>query len=251
VFEEELAFAERMADRAAEIAMGYFRGRFDVRLKADRSPVTDADLAVEEMFRTEVAVVFPSDAVVGEEQGSGSGDRRWVIDPIDGTKNFADGVPIWATLIALQVQGRGVLGIASAPALGERYAAARGQGATCNGSKIGVASRHLADSFFVYSSADEWMSKRRGAFEALLTRTRRNRGFGDFWGHMLVATGSADIMAEPSLRIWDWAALQVIVEEAGGRMTTFEGEPLSDGSSAVTTSSAVHAEVVEVLSGTP
>jgi histidinol-phosphatase len=249
MFEEEFSFANKLADRAADIAMRYFRGRFDVRIKPDMTPVTEADLAVEEMFRREVSVAFPSDVVVGEEHGIEDGERRWVIDPIDGTKNFTDGVPIWGTLIALHVEGRGALGIASAPALGERYAAVHRGGATCNGEPISVATRPLAGSFFIYSSAESWLDKRRPAFEALLRGTRRNRGFGDFWGHMLVARGAADIMAEPELRIWDWAAVQVIVEEAGGRMTTFEGGPLSDGSSALTTSAAIHDEVVELLSG--
>ena len=249
VYEEELSFTNRVADRAADIAMSYFRSRFDVKIKPDMTPVTEADLAVEEMFRKEVSVVFPSDVVVGEEHGIAEGDRRWVIDPIDGTKNFTDGVPIWGTLIALQIGGRGVLGVASAPAMGERYVAVRGGGATCNGERISVRSRPLDHSFLIYSSVESWFDDRRNAFEALVRATRRNRGFGDFWGHMLVARGAADIMAEPELRIWDWAAAEVIVEEAGGRMTTFEGEPLGDGSSVLTTSAAVHDQVLRVLSG--
>ena len=248
MFEAELAFANDAADRATEIAMSFFLGEFEVRQKPDRSPVTEADLAVEAMFRELVADRFPDDGVIGEEGDHVDGERVWVIDPIDGTKNFSDGVPLWATLIALQVESRGVLGVVDAPAVGERYEAVRGQGAVWNGKPIRVGSRSLEDAFFVYSSADEWMfGPRRGAFETLLRQTRRNRGFGDFWGHALVARGAADIMAEPELRIWDWAALEVIVREAGGRMTTFEGDELFDGCSTLTTNGVVHDEILRRL----
>jgi histidinol-phosphatase len=249
VFEEELAFAEAAADRASEIAMSFFLGSFEVREKPDHSPVTEADLAVEAAFREMVAERFPDDAVVGEEQGrTGSADREWVVDPIDGTKNFADGVPVWATLLALQVAGRSVVGVAAAPALHERFTALEGGGAFWNGSRIRVSDRSLDRAFFLYSSVDEWIfGERRKAFEGLLRDTRRNRGFGDFWGHMLVARGVADVMVEPELNLWDWAAPEIIVREAGGRMTTFEGTELVHGCSALTTNARVHDEVVRRL----
>jgi histidinol-phosphatase len=250
VFEQELAFANEVADRAAEIAMSFYLGSFEVHEKADRSPVTEADLAIEAAFREMVAERFPNDAVIGEEQGRGAAaEREWVIDPIDGTKNFADGVPVWATLLALHVQGRGVVGVAGAPALHERFSALEGGGAFWNGSRIHASDRSLDRAFFVYSSVDEWIfGEQREAFEGLLRDTRRNRGFGDFWGHMLVARGVADVMVEPDLRIWDWAAPAVIVREAGGRMTTFEGDDLVDGCSALTTNGHVHEDVVKRLS---
>jgi len=250
VLDDELAFAEELADRAAEIAMGFFRGTFAVSLKPDDSPVTEADLAVEAMVRERLAERFPDDAVIGEEEGGDAREGRvWVVDPIDGTKNFADGVPVWATLLALQVDGRGVLGMASAPALGERTVAVRGRGVRLNGRPIGVSTRAaLSEAFLVYSSIDSWLDgPRRATFEGLLADTRRNRGFGDFWGHALVARGAADVMAEPELAVWDWAALQVIVEEAGGRMTAFDGSPLAHGSSVVTTNGLLHDEVVRRL----
>jgi histidinol-phosphatase len=250
VFEAEVGFANEVADRAAEIALGFFRGTFEVSIKADASPVTEADLAIEAMFRELVEARFPDDAVIGEEGGAGAGaERVWVIDPIDGTKNFADGVPIWATLLALQEGGRGVLGVASAPALGERYEAVAGGGARCNGRPIHVSERaSLADAFLLYSSVETWLEGRhRRAFEDLVRDTRRNRGFGDFWSHVLVAWGIADVMAEPELAIWDWAALKVIVEEAGGRLTTFEGEEPTHGSSVLTTNGRLHDEVVARL----
>ncbi|MBI3647946.1 MAG: histidinol-phosphatase [Actinobacteria bacterium] len=250
MLERELAFANEVADRAAEIAMSLFMGEFEVRIKPDASPVTEADLAIEEMFRERVAERFPRDAVIGEEGGAGrDAERVWVIDPIDGTKNFSDGVPLWATLLALRVEGRGVLGLIGAPATGDRYEAVRGEGARLNGRPIRVSARgELADAFIVFSSVDGWLEgPRREAFEGLLRETRRNRGFGDYFGHMLVARGAADVMAEGGLAIWDWAAPQVIVEEAGGRVTTFEGAQLSHGSSVLTTNGLLHDELVRRL----
>jgi histidinol-phosphatase len=250
VLEQELSLAHHMADRAAEIAMSYFLGEFEVRHKPDLSPVTEADIAVETVIREMVAERFPSDAVTGEEHGVGTGDRIWIVDPIDGTKNFADGVPIWATLIALQVDGRSILGVASAPALGERYEAVRGGGARWNRRDLRVSRRTLEDAFMVFSSIEDWLGgPREDVFAGLVKETRRSRGFGDFWGHMLVARGAADLMMEPSLRIWDWAAIAVIVEEAGGRVTTFDGGEPSDGSSILTTNAVVHEELVRRLSG--
>jgi histidinol-phosphatase len=248
MFDRELAFAHEVSDRAAEIALGYFLGEFSVRMKPDASPVTDADLAVEAMFREEVARSFPGDVVTGEEQGRAEGEREWVLDPIDGTKNFADGVPVWATLIALHVEGRGVLAVVSSPALGERYHAVRGEGAMWNGRAIRVSERSLPDAFFVFSSVEDWIGSRRDVFEGLVHDTRRSRGFGDFWGHMLVARGAADIMAEQELAVWDWAAPKVIVEEAGGRVTTYEGDEVGHGTSVLTTNGVVHDEIVKRLS---
>jgi histidinol-phosphatase len=248
MFERELTFAHELADRAGEISMSYFLGEFEVRQKPDLSPVTQADLEVETALREMIADRFPDDAVTGEEHGAGAGERVWIIDPIDGTKNFADGVPIWATLLALQVDGRSVLGMASAPALGERYEATSGGGARWNGRELRASTRSLDDSFMVFSSVDDWLDgPRASAFRHLLSGSRRSRGFGDFWGHMLVARGAADFMLESALRIWDWVSVTVIVEEAGGRVTTFEGDPPSDGSSVLTANPVVHQEVLRSL----
>lgn len=250
VFESELVFAHEIADRAAEISMSYFLGEFEVRQKPDLSPVTQADLEVETAVREMIAARFPADAITGEEHGEGAGDRVWIVDPIDGTRNFADGVPIWATLLALQVEGRSVLGMASAPALGERYEAVRGGGARWNGRELHTSERKLDDAFLAFSSVDDWLGgPREDAFVELVRDTRRSRGFGDFWGHMLVARGAVDLMIEPSLRIWDWASIVVIVEEAGGVVTTFEGGEPADGASILTSNAVVHDEVVRRLSG--
>lgn len=250
MLEQELSFAHEVADRAAQISMSYFLGEFEVRKKPDLSPVTQADLDVETAIREMIADRFPGDAVTGEEHGAGAGDRVWIVDPIDGTRNFADGVPIWATLLALQVEGRSLLGVIAAPALGERYEAVRGEGARWNGRELRVSERKLDDAFMVYSSVDDWVDRpRHDAFMGLAREARRTRGFGDFWGHMLVARGAADFMLEPALRLWDWAPITVIVEEAGGRVTTFDGEEPTDGSSVLTSNAVLHDDVVRRLSG--
>jgi histidinol-phosphatase len=250
MLEAELRFALDTADRAAAIAMSFFLGGFEVHEKPDLSPVTEADLAIEAMFREAVTERFPDDAVLGEEGGGRETKGRvWVIDPIDGTRNFVDGVPLWATLIALRIGGEGTLGVVSAPAIGERYEALRGGGARCNGRAIHVRGcDRIEDAFFLYSSLDEWLDRPHAdAFTALVREARRSRGFGDFWGHTLVARGAADMMAEPELAVWDWAALEVIVREAGGRMTTFAGKTPSGTCSVLTTNGTLHDEVLRRL----
>ncbi|HEY7281462.1 MAG TPA: inositol monophosphatase family protein [Actinomycetota bacterium] len=252
MYERELAFANSLADRAAEIAMGFYRGEFEVHIKRDSTPVTEADLAVEAMIRSRLAEEFPSDAVLGEEQGLvGSGSRVWVVDPIDGTKNFAAGIQIWATLVALLVDGEPVLGVVGAPALGERYGAASGAGATLNGERIHVSDRaSLGECLVAHASLGEW---REGpwapGFAALTTAAARTRGFGDFWGHVLVARGAADVMVEAELRTWDWAALAAVAREAGGALTQLDGRPPGDGGSVLTTNGVVHGEVLRLFRG--
>ena len=255
VYDEELAFAQELADRADEISMSFFRGEFRVSRKADATPVTEADLAVEAMIREALARRYPDDAVLGEEHGmeragSRSGSRVWVVDPIDGTKNFAGGIQVWATLIALVVDDRPEVGVASAPALGERYAAALGSGVTLNGEPVAVSGvDDLGEALLVSSGMSDWLDGRWAAgYRAVASRAARTRGFGDFWGHALVARGAAEAMLEPQLRIWDWAALQVVVEEAGGRITQLDGSPLADRASCLTTNSRLHDEVVRLMS---
>jgi histidinol-phosphatase len=250
VYERELAFAHLLADRAAEIAMGFYQGGFDVRTKPDSTPVTEADLAVEAMVRARLAEEFPGDAILGEEHGmAGSGSRTWVVDPIDGTKNFAAGIQIWATLLALVVDGEPVVGVVGAPALGERYGAAEGSGATLNGEPIHVSDRSsVAECLVAHASLGDWRSGRWAAgFDSLTSEAARTRGFGDFWGHVLVARGAADVMVEAELRTWDWAALAPVVREAGGRMTQLDGRAPEDHGSVLATNGAVHDEVVRLF----
>jgi histidinol-phosphatase len=252
VFDHERAFALGLAHRAAEVAMGLFGGDgLEVRRKADLTLVTQADTSIERMLRERISAAFPDDRILGEEEG-GSHDpsgRVWIVDPIDGTANFARGVQVWATLIALQVDGSGVLGVASAPALGERYVAVAGEGATLNGAPIrvsGVAA--LAETHLLLQEFRELLTGAdRDAVLGLVSDTWRGRGFGDFWAHVLVARGSAEVVLEPELSIWDYAAIEVIVREAGGRVSTFAGEPLRHGGSMLTTNGLLHDEVLARL----
>jgi histidinol-phosphatase len=245
-WDSELAFAHELADRAAEVGLEVFHREFEVRRKADDSPVTEADTRIESMLREAIAARFPGDAILGEEEGhQGSGDRLWIVDPIDGTKNFAARIPIWATLIALSVEGRTRMGLASAPTLGERYAAARGGGATMNGRPIHVSeTKELREATVAIAGVGAWLRRPdRDAFLRMCEEGGRVRGFGDFWGHVLVARGACDAMMETSLRTWDFAALEVIVEEAGGRISQVDGSPLTDGLSALSANPALHAEI--------
>ncbi|HJV04215.1 MAG TPA: inositol monophosphatase family protein [Actinomycetota bacterium] len=245
MFEAELRFAHEVADRAAQIALPPFQDGVEAHLKEDRTPVTEADLRIEALVREAVAERFPEDAVLGEEGGllqNGSSDRTWIVDPIDGTRNFAAGIQVWATLLALRVEDELVLGVVSAPALGERYDAVRGEGSRLNGEPIRVSGTsspgEAALCFGDPEAFDGHVSK-----EALLGLTGevlRSRGFGDFWGHLLVARGSMDVMIEPSLAEWDYAALVPIVEEAGGRITQTDGSPVAHGRSALTTNGVLH-----------
>jgi histidinol-phosphatase len=248
MYEEELAFANELADIAADIGTRYFGGTFDVSLKKDMTPVTQADTEIEEAIRKAITERYPRDAVLGEEGGlHGEGDRVWVIDPIDGTKNFAARIQIWGTLISLTERALPVVGVASAPALGERYEAARDRGARLNGEPIHVSDANaLSDAMVIFGTLS-WESDKAEQLIAVAAEAKRTRAFGDFWSHMLVARGSAEAMLEESLRTWDTAAVQVIVEEAGGRMTAFDGEPLTDRGSALSTNGLLHEELVKRL----
>ncbi len=229
---DDLALALALADAADEISRARF-GATDLRIetKPDLTPVTDADRAVERAIRDRLDVDRPDDAVSGEEFGSqGAGARRWVLDPIDGTKNFVRGVPVWATLIALLDGDEPVLGVASAPALGRRWWAARGQGAWvaalgAPARRIHVSGvRQLSDASLSYSSPGGWQTLgRQDRFAQLLDACWRTRAYGDFWSYLLVAEGAVDLATEAELSLWDMAALAPIVVEAGGRFTGLDG----------------------------
>lgn len=253
MYAREHAFAMDLADQASKISMGVFRGDVEVALKSDLSPVTQADTQIESMVRERIAEAFPQDRVLGEEEGGDAeaNGRLWIIDPIDGTANFARGIPVWATLIALQVDGEIVLGMAEASALGERYEAVRGEGARCNGGPIHVSDiAEVPASQLLYAGMRTWLADTRwkGVLDTL-AGARRTRGFGDFWGHALVARGSAEAMIEPDLNLWDYAALVPIVEEAGGRVTALDGGPLRHGGSVLSTNGVMHDELVRRFAG--
>ena len=256
----ELAFALTLADRADAISLSRYQALdLEVTTKPDNTPVTDADKAVERAIIEAINSEYPSDGVVGEEFGStGSKDRYWVIDPIDGTKNFLRGVPTWATLIALVENEKVVTSVVSSPALYRRWYATAGGGAfVIEGVINGVSNspaRKLAvskvsaikDASIAYSDFQGW-GARRPAFEKLLDGAWRTRGLGDFWSHMLVAEGAVDVAIEPSLALWDMAALDLIVREAGGRFTSLDGVDGPFGPNAISTNGALHDAILEAL----
>ncbi len=258
-FGPDLTLALELADIADGISMARFRAiDLLVETKPDLTPVTEADHAVEEALRRKLGVARPGQAILGEEGGqdacSSGAAARWIVDPIDGTKNYVRGVPVWATLIALQRDGRMVAGVVSAPALGRRWWAARGEGAWADGRRIHV-SRVAAveDAFISYDGLERFDDSAAavpladGRLLHLARRCWRSRGLGDFWSHVLVAEGAVDIAAEPEVSLWDVAPIQVIVEEAGGRFTDLAGEARADGGSAVSTNGLLHDEVLAAL----
>ncbi|WP_127358996.1 histidinol-phosphatase [Actinacidiphila soli] len=259
-FNDDLRLAHILADAADAATMDRFKALdLKVETKPDMTPVSEADKRAEELIRGQLGRARPRDAVLGEEYGTqGTGPRRWIIDPIDGTKNYVRGVPVWATLIALNVRGdsgdEGVVGVVSAPALGRRWWAAKGTGAftgrsLSSATRLHVSSvRNLEDASFAYSSLSGW--EEQGRLDGFLDLTRkvwRTRGYGDFWPYMMVAEGSVDICAEPELSLWDMAANEVIVREAGGRFTSLDGIPGPYGGNAAASNGLLHEEMLGYL----
>ncbi len=283
---DDLALALRLADIADSLTMARYQAQdLVIDTKPDLTPVTDADMAVERALREVLQSERPDDLIVGEEFGSadldsnlaasmhGTGKHFWVIDPIDGTKNFVRGIPTWATLIGVSTPSQSVIaGVVSAPALHRRWHAGLGLGAFVNENvfvsqadnsisnsntfaeekqaklkKLAVSKvSSLSDAQLSYSDLIGWGS-RKAAFLQLQERVWRTRGFGDFWSHMLVAEGAVDIAVEPQLALWDMAALEIIVKEAGGEFTNIEGKPGSHGGSLVTSNALLHHHFIEAL----
>ena len=258
----DLTLAMRLADAADSITLARYQSiDLVVSTKPDNTPVTDADKAAEEAIRALLKNHRPEDGIVGEEFGNDAGgaERYWVIDPIDGTKNFLRGVPTWATLIGLiEKQSDGsevvVVGVVSAPALFRRWYASEGNGAFVSVNKaaperINVSQvSDIKDASISYSDFIGW-GERLAPFQDLMASAWRTRGIGDFWSHMLVAEGAVDVAAEPSLAVWDMAALDIIVREAGGRFTNVAGIDGSLGGSGLSTNSAIHQKIVDALNG--
>jgi histidinol-phosphatase len=271
--QDDLALAHALADLADAISLDRYQAQdLVIATKPDNTPVTDADRAVETAIREALATHRNTDGLVGEEFGSdkGTSGRYWVIDPIDGTKNFIRGVPTWATLIALvNVDSSGIeeviVGIASAPALARRWSAAKGHGAfvrfssgniddlsedlgaSSNEKKISVSKvAKLSDASISYSDFVGW-GDRLEPFQKMLANAWRTRGIGDFWSHMLVAEGAVDVAIEPSLAVWDMAALDIIVREAGGAFTNTAGQNGPFGGSGVSTNGVLHNAVINGL----
>ncbi len=250
----DLALALEMADAADALTLDRF-GALDLRVdtKPDLTPVTDADESAEELLRASLMARRPDDSVFGEELGGTPAftGRQWVLDPIDGTKNFVRGVPVWCTLIALLVDGTPVVGVVSAPALGRRWWAGAGEGAFTS---FGDAKRRisvsgvddLASASLSFSDLTGW-GDRRSRFLDLTDEVWRVRAYGDFWSHCLVAEGAVDIAIEPDLKPWDLGPLDLLVREAGGTFTNFHGESGPHGVSAVSTNGLLHDTVLARL----
>jgi histidinol-phosphatase len=238
----DLALALRLADAADAISSGRFRAHdLRVETKPDLTPVTEADHAVEVEVRALLAAERPGDGVVGEELGATEGRRRWIVDPIDGTRNYSRGVPVWATLVALEDDGVLQVGVVSAPALGRRWWAERGGGAFADGEPVRVSGvERVEDAVLSFALEQD--------LPALARRCWHPRGYGDFWAHMLVAEGAVDGAVDAvGVSLWDLAAVQVIVEEAGGRFSDFAGAARSDGGTAVSSNGLLHDELLRAV----
>ena len=240
----DLDLALRLADAADAISLPRYRTELVIETKPDLTPVTEADRAVEAEIRRLLASERPDDAILGEEGGAaGSGARRWIVDPIDGTRNYSRGIPVWATLIALEVDGTVQVGVVSAPALHGRWWAERGSGALANGEPMHVSAiGRVEEAVLSFSIETKVPPLARDAWHV--------RGLGDFWAHMLVAEGAVDGAVDADgLSEWDLAAVQVIVEEAGGRFSDAAGESRIDSGSAITSNGLLHDELLAAVNG--
>jgi histidinol-phosphatase len=249
---DDLALALELADVADAVTMARYRADdLHVETKPDATPVTEADRATEAALRERLAASRPDDAIVGEEFGGDApvAGRRWILDPIDGTKSYLRGMFTWATLIALQLDGEPQLGVVSAPAGGRRWWAARGRGAFADGRPIRVSGVDgLQNAQLCWSGIEDWDAV--GRFDSILGLARscwRSRGIGDAWQYMQVAEGAAEIAVDPAVSLWDLAAVQAIVEEAGGRFTDLQGERRADGGGGLATNGLVHTAALELL----
>jgi histidinol-phosphatase len=255
---DDLALALELADVADRITLErYGASDLAVETKPDLTPVTEADRRVEQVLRDRLASARSEDSVLGEEFGEGArspgNGRRWIIDPIDGTKNYVRGIPVWATQVALAEGEQVVAGVVSAPALRRRWWASRGAGAFVEdglrGSprRIGVSGvRELSEAQLSFSGLKGW-GERLGALLELTRACWRTRAFGDFWSYMLVAEGAADVCCEPEVSLWDLAAVQVVVQEAGGRFTDLGGVVTADGGDAIASNGLLHEAALAIV----
>jgi histidinol-phosphatase len=252
LMKSHLEVALELADAADAITMARFRAP-DLRVdtKSDQTPVTDADRDTEAALREALGRLRPGQEIVGEEYGGdASAEWRWMLDPIDGTINYANGVPVWATLIALMRGERAVCGVVSAAALGRRWWAATGQGAFIeSGQRLHVSGTAMLEQAYVSCTDVRDFATRRGdaGWQRLLQRVRVVRAFGDFWSHMLVAEGVIDVAVEAWVNPWDVAATQVIIAEAGGRFSDFDGADRIDSGTVISTNGALHDAVVALM----
>jgi histidinol-phosphatase len=245
--------AVEAAQQAGKLALGFYDNNVAVEWKQDESPVTVADRNAETLLRQTLLGHFPDDGFLGEEYGDqpGSSGFRWIVDPVDGTRSFVRGIPIWATLVGLEYKGEQIAGVAVLPALGDTYRALRGAGAFRNERAIRVSTvARLSEALLCYSSIS-WFVKagRQDDFLALAARTQRQRGFGDFYGFVLVAQGSAEVMIEHGVHIWDVVALKALLEEAGGRFSDWEGNATVERPDVLASNGVLHDEVLRIIAG--
>jgi histidinol-phosphatase len=245
--------AVEAAQAASRLALDYFSSELAVEWKEDHSPVTRADREAEASLREALLGAFPHDGFLGEEHGeqAGTSGFRWIIDPIDGTRNFVRGIPIWATLVGLEYKDEQIAGVADVATLGHTYRALRGDGAYRNEQRIRVSPvTTLGEAQVFYSSVSGFINARRvEAFVQLARRTERQRGFGDFYGYVLVAQGSGEVMADYGVSAWDVAALKALLEEAGGRLTDWDGNPTIHRTDVLASNGRLHGAALAVLSG--
>lgn len=256
---DDLSLALGLADVADAITLSRFRAEdLIVETKPDLTPVTEADRAVEQAIRERLAVTRPGDSVIGEEYGSSTAPdarRRWIVDPIDGTKSYVRGAPVWATLLALQEDDEITVGVVSAPALHRRWWASRGAGAFATDGlsdeprRLRVSAvRGLDDAQLCFAGLEDWRELGRlDALVELAGRCWRTRGYGDFWGYMLVAEGVLEIGLDPVVSVWDLAAPLVVVQQAGGRFTDLEGRSTAHGGDAIATNGLVHDAALAIV----
>jgi histidinol-phosphatase len=247
-----LAAAVEAARAAGEIAMRYYRGGVEVTIKPDRTPVTQADREAEQAITRMLGQAFPDWGFLGEEFGErGSREIRWIVDPIDGTKNFVRRIPIWAVLIALEERGEITTGVVLNPVTGELFTARRGEGAFLNGERLRVSEcKAMKDATVLHAGLR--LVRETGhwdGFVRLFDAGARTRGFGDYYGYGLVAEGKAEIYVEVDLKPWDVAPVKILVEEAGGRLTDFAGRPTIYGGTVLATNGRLHAEALRLLAG--
>jgi len=247
--------AVQAARQAGQLALRYYDGSFTVEHKADLSPVTGADREAEQLLCKVLLGAFPTDGFLGEEFGDtpGSSGFRWIIDPIDGTRSFVRGIPLWATLVGLEYRDEPIAGVAEVPALGHTYRALRGDGAYRNERRIRVSDVSELSQALVFYSSLSWFIKagRREAFLELVRRTDRTRGYGDFYGFVLVAQGSGELMVEHGVHAWDVAAIQPIVEEAGGRFSNWSGQATIHSPDVLISNGKLHGEALAILQAHP
>jgi histidinol-phosphatase len=247
---EEVTAAIAAARAAGEVAMRYYVGGFEVTIKPDHTPVTQADREAEQAIKRVLGRAFPNHGFLGEELGEeGPRDRRWIIDPIDGTRNFIRRIPIWAVLIGLEEAGEITAGVMLNPALGEMFWARRGDGAWSGGERLRVSDCDRLDEATLLHS-DLHLMREAGFWDPLVRLVdacRRTRGFGDYYGYGLVAAGKAEIYVETDLKPWDAAPVKILVEEAGGRLTDFTGRPTIYGGSVLATNGRLHERALTLL----